>query len=204
MPTTSTPNPLFPTVRRGALCAAIAGSLALSSVARAGKPDLAKYPLRVHIFRYKARPSSRRDFKDPSATAEYVAGMGQADLFENGEPRGFQFSYSCTVPMIASGGHESLPARWKKKDKTLEILLPEAGKPWNQEGCDLQTEMRTGLVFYWKDGAIAEGPEALLKDWMVKHKFDPENGSEEPVIAAGERVGSGATATTDPFLEAPE
>jgi hypothetical protein len=201
---TSTPIPLFPTIGCGAICAAIAGCLALSTVALAGKPEEAKYPLRVHIFRYVVQPSHSRDFKNPSGMAEYVTGMGQADLFENGNPRGIQFRYSCTVPMIASGGHETFPARWKKKDKTLEILLPRAGKPWDQDGCDLQTEVRTGLVYYWKDGAVAEESDALLKAWMVQHKFDPENGSQEPVMAAGEPVGPGATATTDPFLEAPE
>jgi hypothetical protein len=199
MSKTSTPNPLFTTIRRGALYAAVACCMALSSVAGAGKPDAAKYPLRVHIFRYAVQPSRSLGTKKPSDGPEYVGGMGQADLFENGEPRGFQFSYSCTVPMIASGGHETFPARWKKKDKTLEILLPQAGKPWNQEGCDLQTEMRTGLVYYWKDGAVAEEPEALLKGWMVKHKFDPENGAEEPVAAAGEPAG-----VSDPLLESPE
>lgn len=178
---------------------AIGVYVALSTAATAAKPDDAKFPLRVHIFRYVAQPSHSRDFKNPSGMAEYVTGMGQADLFENGNPRGFQFRYSCTVTMIASGGHETLPARWKKKDKTLEILLPQAGKPWNKEGCDLQTEMRTGLVYYWKDGAVAEESDVLLKAWMVKHKFDPENGSEEPVMAAGERQGA-----SDPLLEGPE
>jgi len=125
---------------------AAAGCFAISTVALAGKPDAAKYPLRVHVFRYVVQPSHSREFKNPSDGSEYVAGMGQADLFENSDPRGFQFRYSCTVPMVASGGHETFPARWKKKDKALEILLPQAGKPWNQEGCDLQTEMQTGLV----------------------------------------------------------
>jgi hypothetical protein len=116
---------------------AAAGCFAISTVALAGKPDAAKYPLRVHVFRYVVQPSHSREFKNPSDGSEYVAGMGQADLFENSDPRGFQFRYSCTVPMVASGGHETFPARWKKKDKALEILLPQAGKPWNQEGCDL-------------------------------------------------------------------
>ena len=78
-------------------------------------------------------------------------------------------------------------------------VLPQAGKPWNQEGCDLQTEMQTGLVYYWKNGAVAEESDALLKAWMVKHKFDPENGSEEPAMAARD-----STEESDPLLEAPE
>jgi hypothetical protein len=163
------------------------------------KPDEAKYPLRVHIMRFAAQPNHSRVPKSLSDPPPYVAGMGVADLFENGEPQGFQFTYSCTVAMQASGGYSTLPARWKKKDKTLEILLPQAGKPWNQEGCDLQTEMQTGLVYYWKNGAVAEESDPLLKAWMVKHKFDPENGSEEPAMAARD-----STEESDPLLEAPE
>jgi hypothetical protein len=165
--------------------------LAASTMAFAGSPDLAKYPLRVHIFRYLAQPRSSRDFKRQSDMAEYINGMGQAVLFEGGEPRGFQFYYSCTVPMQASGRYATYPARWKKKDKTLEILLPQEGKAENMDSCDLQAEMRTGLVYYWKNGEVAEEPATVLKNWMVKHKFDPESNDEEPVLSPSEAAPSG-------------
>jgi hypothetical protein len=167
------------------------GCLALSTAAFAGSPDLAKYPLRVYIFRYFAQPRSSRDFKRQSDMAEYVNGMGQAVLFEGGEPRGFQFRYSCTVPMQASGRYATYPARWRKKDKTLEILLPQEGKAENMDSCDLQTEMRTGLVYYWKSSVIAEEPADVLKAWMVKHKFDPESNDEEPVLSPSEAAPTG-------------
>lgn len=177
---------------------AVTGCLAVSMPALAGKPDEGKYPLRVHIMRFVAQPNHSRETKSPSDPPPYLEGMGVADLFENGEPLGFQFTYSCTATMEASGAYSTFPARWKKRDKTLEILLPQAGKPWNSESCDLKTEMMTGLVYYWKNGSLAEEPSASLKGWMAKHQFDPENGKEVPVMAPGE------SETSDPQLAGPD
>jgi hypothetical protein len=128
---------------------------------------------------------------------DYLPGVGQADVFEGGEPRGFQFTYSCTVPMQASAGYVTFPARWKKRDKTLEILLPQKGKPENLEPCELQIELVPDLAYFWKNGAIAAGPPEPIVDWMKKHHFDPENGSEEPMLLPGD------SEANDP-LHAPE
>jgi hypothetical protein len=175
-----------------------AACLAVSSAALALKPDPDDYPLRVHIMKFLTRAPMSREPHHPSDAPEYVSGMGVADLFENGEPRGFQFSYSCIGGLKASGGYANFPARWKKKDKTLEILLPETGKPWNLEVCQLQAEMRPGLAFYWKDGKIAEEATPVLKSWMVKHLYDPEKNKEEPMILPGE------SDTDDSPLASPE
>jgi len=179
-----------------------AGCLGISSAARASGPDPADYPLRVHIMKFISQPRDRRESKGLSGVEDYVSGRGVADLFENGEPQGFQFSFSCMGGMKASSGYGSFPARWKKRDKTLEILLPETGKPWNMVSCQLQAEMRPGLVFYWKDGAMAEESAQVLKAWMAKHKYDPEKDDAEPAMAAGESVAPGDS--SDPQLAGPD
>jgi len=167
------------------LCA-VAILLAASSAAWAGGPNPDNYPLRVHVFKFVQRPADKRLPKVQSDTADYTSGYGQGDLFENGDPRGFLFSYSCMASMNTSGGYGTFPARWKKRDKTLEILLPEQGKPWNLETCELKTEMRTGLVYFWRDGGVSEEAAALLKDWMVKHKFNPEKSETDPILLVGD------------------
>jgi hypothetical protein len=166
---------------------AIAVCLAASSPPLAGAPDESKYPLRVHIMHTTTRPSHNRQPKSLSDAPDYVDGMGAADLFEGGNPQGFMYSYSCTGNLTASGGYAAYPARWKKRDRKLEILIPQTGKPWNLETCELQTEMRPGLVFYWKNGELAEESAEVLKAWMVKHKYDPENDQVDPQPAPGER-----------------
>lgn len=164
----------------------VAGCLALATPALAGKPDPADYPLRVHILKDTAQTRHTRESKTTTEDPDYIDGMGVADLFEGGVPQGFTFSYSCVDGLQASSGYGTYPARWKKKQKTLELLVPQPGKPWNLETCSLQTELRPGLVFYWRNGKLAEESGAALKDWMVKHQYDPEKDQMDPVMASGE------------------
>ena len=161
---------------------ALAGCLALSTGVVAGGPDPADYPLRVHILKNTSQPRNARSSKSLSDAPDYVDGRGVADLFEGGEPRGFEFSYSCIGGLKASSGYGTYPARWKKREKTLEILVPQAGKPWNLDSCGLQAEMRLGLVFYFNNGQVVEESAKLLKEWMVKHQYDPEKDLSDPMI----------------------
>ena len=162
----------------------VMGCLALSMAVSAGGRDPADYPLRVHIFKYVSQSRHGREPKNRNDDGpDYVDGQGVADLFENGEPRGFQFTYNCIDVLRESGGYSTIPARWKKKEKTLELLAPEPGKPWNSETCDLKTEMRPGLAFILKNDSMAEESAAALKEWMAKHEYDPEKGKDAPVAA---------------------
>ena len=183
---------------------AVAVFLTLSNAALASGPNPDNYPLRVHVLKYVSRSSPNRGGKNLSGMQDFIDGQGVADLFENGEPRGFEFTSSCTEPPIASSGYGSFPARWKKREKTLEILLPETGKPWNWVSCDLRTEMAEGVVFYWKNGSLAVEAAKALKEWMVKHQYNPEQGKDEPILAAGELPATGGTGPSDPQLAGPE
>ena len=171
-------------MRRALVCglSVVAGCLALSMVVRAGGPDPADYPLRVHVLKNTNQPRHGRESRGFSDTPDYVEGMGVADLFEGGEPQGFEFSYSCMGGQKASAGYGTYPARWKKRDKTLEVLLPEAGKPWNLDSCGLHAAMRPGLVFVLHNDEVAEEASKLLKEWMIEHKYDPEKDQNEPVF----------------------
>ena len=172
---------------------AVAGCLAVSTAALASSHDPADFPLRVNILKYTPNSRHSRERKSNSDGPDYVDGMGVADLFENGEPRGFQFSSSCIDTLRASSGYETFPARWKKREKSLEILVPESGKPWNWEFCELRPEMRTGSVFYWNEGSVAAEAAALLKDWMVKHHYDPEKGLDDPATGDSGPLGASGT-----------
>jgi hypothetical protein len=165
---------------------AVAGILVAATPVLAAKPDPADYPLRVHILKDTAQSRHIREGKSMSDEPDYVDGMGVADLFEGGVPQGFSFSYSCVDGLRASSGYGTYPARWKKKQKTLEVLVPQPGKPWNLQTCPLQVELRPGMVFYWKNGSLAEESGAALKNWMMKHQYDPENEKVDPVMAPGE------------------
>ena len=165
----------------------LAVCLSLSAAAFAGGPNPDNYPLRVHILKNVARPDANKAYaaKNPENMADYIEGQGAADLFENGQPRGFLYTYSCVQPLVASAGYATYPARWKKKDKVLEILVPQPGKPWNMEACELQPSMRPGLAYFWsdQDDKVVEESAAVFKDWMAKNHYDPEKDMDLPTGA---------------------
>jgi hypothetical protein len=175
---------------------AIACCMAFSTVVLAGGADPADYPLRVNILTYTSHSRHARESKAFSDAPDYLDGLGQGDLFENGVPRGFTFTYSCIDALRASSGYETFPARWKKADKTVTVLLPEPGKPWNWVACDLRTEMRPGMAYFWHEGSVVEKASTVLKDWMVKHQWDPENGKDQPVDAEPGSSSSSGTSSS--------
>jgi hypothetical protein len=147
----------------------------LTTAALAGSHNPADYPLRVNIFHHSSYshyygPSGIRSLND-------VDGEGRGNLFENGEPRGFDFRYNCSSRMMNSAGEETFRARWKKPGTELEMLLPAMAGT-----CTLKVEMKDGIVFRRrKDGALVEVPAAKFKEWMAKYQYDPEHGKEVPV-----------------------
>ncbi len=163
--------PFFKTAKRKApsspalLCAA-AFLLCLSS-AYAGKWTAAEYPLRVHIFTHNGAAHYYNQRLDSSD------GEGRANLFEGGQPRGFDFAYRCGDRLRNSIGYETYMARWKKPGRALEILMPElGGKPGSMESCELQVTMKDG-AYHMHNGTIGEEPQEKFKNWMTKHQYDP-------------------------------
>ena len=193
-------------MRRVLVCilSGLAGYLVFSGVVLARGPDPADYPLRVHILKNSSRSRHGRESKSFSETPDYLDGEGGADLFERGQPLGFQFKYSCIDPLRASEAYATNPARWKKSDKTIEILVPQPGKPWNLEGCDLQVVMlRPGLAYFWNpdDERVVEESAAKFKEWIMKHQYDPEKDLNDPIGLNGEPSGPeepGSSSSQDP------
>jgi hypothetical protein len=169
-----------------------AGCFVLSTAVLAGGHNAADYPLRVHIFQYNGHSHYAYHSLD------MVDGEGRANLYENGEPRGFDFSYHCMDRLRTSAGFETYMARWKKPGKEIEILLPVFGKPGAMEGCSLLVDMKDNMAYARHNGLLGEEPSAKFKEWMIKHDYDPEHGKNEPVSTAPASAGTGAAGTGAP------
>jgi hypothetical protein len=167
---------------------------ALLSTAVLAARNLAEYPLRVHIYRF----NSYSHYYSPTRSLDVVDGEGRANLFENGEPRGFDFKYRCGERLRGNPGYETYPAKWKKPGKELEILLPQFGKPDSYDSCDLVVLMKSDIVYRSSNGVLREEPAAEFKEWMVKHQYDPEHGKNEPVAAPSAPAATGAAGTSAP------
>lgn len=157
--------------------------LSLTSPVLAGKFKPNDFPLRVHIVaRNGVRHYYRMGYNAPSSTLDQVDGLGAANLFENGQPRGFDFNYQCGQPLTPQTGFETFMARWKKQDRVLEILMPVmGGKPGDMNSCELKVSMKQDTAYLRRNGGIEEEPAAEFKQWMVKHQYDPEHGMNMPV-----------------------
>jgi hypothetical protein len=159
---------------------AFAGAAALMlalALADAEKWTATDFPLRVHIFIQDNHSLYYHEHLDR------VDSEGRANLYENGWPRGFDFAYRCAVTLQDSMAYETYMARWKKQNQVLQVLLPEMGaKPGSMELCELRVTMKDG-AYWWRNGALDEEPQPQLKDWMVKHQYDPERGLNQPVTA---------------------
>lgn len=171
-------------------------SLLLSTLTAAARTNPADYPLRVHIFSYNAH--SHYFYRQLDA----VDGEGRANLYENSEPRGFDFSYQCSDRLRTSPGFETYMARWKKPGQSLEILLPVFGKPGTVEGCELKVIMKD-TAYARHNGLLGEEPSSVFKAWMVKYRYDPEHGLNEPVRPEPQpAAGQAPTAPANPAAPA--
>ncbi len=152
---------------------AIALCILSSSALQAGT-NLAQYPLRIHIFQRSEHSHYH------GGVLDWTEGNGRANLFENSEPRGFDFDFNCGGRLMTSSGYETYPARWKKKDQTLEVLYPVMGKPGSMHSCELKVDMKD-FAYYRHQGNTYTEPATTFKQWMEKHQYDPEHGKYQPI-----------------------
>lgn len=152
----------------------LAASLLAFIPAHASADNPADFPLRVHIFQ---RTEHSHYFR---GTLDWVDGDGRANLFENGQPRGFDFGFHCGDRIMTSSGFETYPARWKKNGRTLEILYPVMGKPGATHSCELKVNMKD-FAYFRRQGNLETEPSAAFRQWMEKHDYDPEHGKNEPI-----------------------
>ena len=145
----------------------------LAAGVRAESKNIADYPLRIHIF-----GRSETTFYHHESIDE-ARGEGRANLFENGEAHGVDFSFSCSEKLKASFGYETYPARWKKPGKELVVLFPVFGETGKYFTCDLKTDVKD-FAYTRHNGSMGSESIADFKAWMVKHDYDPEHGKDVP------------------------
>jgi hypothetical protein len=93
------------------------------------------------------------------------SGEGRADLVTPPKgTQGFTFHYDNCSRMRVRNGFQSLPARWKKPGKTLEVLvpsdeIPKNGKPLAPVRCTMSVTMHDFVYLLLRDGRVIEVSE---------------------------------------------
>lgn len=155
----------------------VAACLLCSSPVLSASPNAADFPLRVHIVQ------NNNHTHYSYRVLDWVDGEGRGDLYENGNPRGFDYAFRCDDRVMVSPGFETFPARWRKQDRELEFLQPVMGKPGAWRACTLKVDMKE-TVYIRRNGLVDEEPAAAYKQWMDKRQYDPEHGKNEPIASA--------------------
>jgi hypothetical protein len=90
------------------------------------------------------------------------SGTGRGDLVTPpGGTQGLTFQYDNCVRVRVHPGFESLPARWKKPGKTLEVLMPSddipvSGHPLPPVKCSLNVTLHDFVYLLLRNGKIVE------------------------------------------------
>jgi hypothetical protein len=104
-------------------------SFALNADAGAAK-DLSAYTLRVHIF--------KSDFQQ---SGSFGSGSGLANLIDGQSVHGIEFSYQCDTRFMESVGNQAYAAKWKKPEKTIEIVGAAVGNANHLNTCEFKITM---------------------------------------------------------------
>ncbi len=147
--------------------------LVAATASNAESKNPADYPLRVHIF-----GRSETTFYH-NRLLEESKGDGRANLFANGDVHGIDFNFECPEKLKPSFGYETYPAKWKKQNQELTVLLPVFGKANSFFTCNLKTAIKDYAYLLHNGRMSSESPEEF-KAWMVKHDYDPEHGKNVP------------------------
>ncbi len=164
-------------MRLTCLCLAAATLIFAAAAVQAESKNVADYPLRLHIFNHSQTTFYHRDVIDETK------GEGRANLFENSEARGVDFSYECSEKVKASFGFETYPARWKKPGRELTVLFPVFGKAGNFFTCTIKTDVKD-FAYIQRNGSMGSESVEDFKHWMIAHEYDPEHGKDTPVRKA--------------------
>jgi hypothetical protein len=150
-------------------CLMLAATHALHGASK--KP--ADYPFRVHIFSRNQTNFYHHHELDESK------GEGRANIVANGDVRGIDFSFDCSEKLRPSFGFETYPAKWKKQDRELVVLLPVFGKTGSYSTCNLKTSVRND-AYLEHDNRLSSESSTDFKAWMVRRNYDPEHGKDVP------------------------
>jgi hypothetical protein len=160
-----------------------------SAALNAESKNPADYPLRIHVF-----GQNQTTFYHMRSIEE-SKGEGRANLFANGEAKGLDFNFDCSQKLKASFGYETYPAKWKKPNQELTLLLPVFGKSNSYFTCNIKTDLKD-YVYITQNGRMVSEPTPAFKTWMIKHDYDPEHGKNVPVKLAPQAAATPQSAAT--------
>jgi len=111
--------------------------------------DTSDYPLRIELLDntwtwYRPYP-----VRDPANIVYRVTGRG--NIGDGSTTHAFDFNYECFTHARVTLENQFYPAKWKKPQHELELLVPDIGKEGKYKACEVRTTLRDGV--YVKSGS---------------------------------------------------
>lgn len=119
--------------------------------------DPADYPLSVHILHAQWN-------RDRHGVHH---GWGRGNIREGDTVRGFDYSFDGCTPFRETISPQKYPAKWKKPQLQLQVLVSEIGKVNKFETCNVNTSLIEG-VYMRGPGGIRALSQEQFKAWRVK------------------------------------
>ena len=118
--------------------------LSFSILPAFAKPrDLSLYTLRVHIFK-----------AEWTSDALGGRGSGMANLYDGQNIRAIDFVYFCPTQYMPSVGNQAYQAKWKKPEKSLEILGTKVGGDGKSDPCEFKVSLHN-FVYDYQSGTLS-------------------------------------------------
>jgi TPR repeat protein len=108
--------------------------------------DLSTYPLRVHIF--------QSDWDPRTGNLMGGRGSGVANLIDGQDIHGIDFSYECPINYLKSVGNQAYAAKWKKPEKTIELVGNKVGNENKSDTCEFKVTLHD-YVYDVQNGTLA-------------------------------------------------
>jgi hypothetical protein len=141
-------------------------SVLLAGIANASEPDLAAYPLHVQILK-----------ADWQHSAWGTSGYGKGNLQEAGRLQGFDYTYNCPEPFLATEGNERYLARWKTVGSKLSILTHPVGNANKHSECELKVTLHS-FAFALQNGQLVTISAQAMSEQraasvQLQHELNP-------------------------------
>ena len=117
--------------------------LALPSHSVAGR-NLDEYSLRVRVVQTRWTHYTNARTASPRFHSPYE-GEGRGNIEDGPAVNGFDFSYACSCPVERTIVGTSYPAKWKKAQTQLAVLVPKMGEADKYEECELKASALPGV-----------------------------------------------------------
>ncbi len=79
---------------------------------------------------------------------------GQGNIIDGSAEHAFDFKYENTQVARHTLANQSYPARWKKPQQELELLMPDVGYPGKYFACELDTLVCKGVYVQSSQGVV--------------------------------------------------